>query len=1147
MKNKILYLAAFVALILLANAFWPKEENLTYTKAPLKERIAARSQQNFDMLRDPATGTVPTERLLEAKSYRDARWSKKAIQRAAITGVQWTDIGPDTVGGRTRAIMFDPTDSNNQKVIAAGVTGGMWTNADITNPATQWVKVNDFLDNLAVVSITYDPNNTSTWYAATGEIESHSTTGVGVFKSTDAGVTWSLLSSTSNFLFASDIVARDENGTTALYLGTGSISPDANLAGSANNGFMGDGGLQRSTDGGTTWSQVLATLPSGFPPRVSDVKIDGSNNLVIGTAENAAGENGGDVLRCTGPNCASGSDFATLWDGNSGRTIVAVAPSNSDIIMAVSRNLSPTNSNEDVAYLMRSTDGGANWTNLTIPNDRDVNTTTCVPTNNTHFTRGQAFYDLTIAIHPTNPDVVLMGGINLFRSVDGGATFDVETIWIRNLCNLPYLHADVHEIVFRPGNPDEALFGSDGGVSYSANTGSTTVTDRTYRDHINGYITSQFYSGDIHPTAGQNDYLGGLQDNGSNEWDAANNNLTVEVTGGDGGIAHIDQNNGDVQVTAFTNNVYTQTLDEWQTPNPQPFHNDGGTGRFINPTDLDDINNFLYGANNADAITRCNNIGSPSAACTDIPITSAALGGNQASAIRVNPNQPTTLFVGTAGAQPSIYRIQNALILSSRPSADIGSTNFPANSYISSIDVEVGDSDHLLVTFSNYGVSSVWETTDGGGAWTEVEGNLPDIPVRWGMFNPTNNDQAFLATEMGVWSTDNLDGTSTDWGASNTGLANVRVDMIKARTSDNRMVAATHGRGLFIGDIGAIPTVTLTSVSPATQMENSGTPYTYTFSRTLTMGTLVASFAINGSSTATASDYSVATGGTGAVTFASGAGTVTFPAGAATVTVEIVPTNDSSVEMSETIVMDLTANNSLYTVGTPAQQTAAIQDDDMVPTVSLTSVMPASLMENSGSTFTYTLTRTESTAATLEVNVMINASSTAITGSDYSITAGGAGNVSLSGSTITVAFPAGAATVGIDAALIDDMAMEATETVILDLVANGVLYTVGMPATQTASILDDESCPQDYAGANALSGTQSVGMDFETDGAIESTQIINGGAGNNVDYDSAVSILLNAPFEVTLSTVFHAFIDGCGGLLFDDEDEDEDEDGTKKK
>ncbi|MGB4847757.1 MAG: GEVED domain-containing protein, partial [Saprospiraceae bacterium] len=116
------------------------------------------------------------------------------------------------------------------------------------------------------------------------------------------------------------------------------------------------------------------------------------------------------------------------------------------------------------------------------------------------------------------------------------------------------------------------------------------------------------------------------------------------------------------------------------------------------------------------------------------------------------------------------------------------------------------DDNHLLVTFSNYGVVSVWQTADGGAHWYNKEGNLPDIPIRWAIYNPDNRQQVLAATELGVWSTDNFDPNSTGipvWGTSNSGLANTRCDMLKYRPADKVVVIATHGRGLYTTDIFA--------------------------------------------------------------------------------------------------------------------------------------------------------------------------------------------------------------------------------------------------------------------------------------------------------------------------------------------------------
>lgn len=129
-------------------------------------------------------------------------------------------------------------------------------------------------------------------------------------------------------------------------------------------------------------------------------------------------------------------------------------------------------------------------------------------------------------------------------------------------------------------------------------------------------------------------------------------------------------------------------------------------------------------------------------------------------------------------------------------SIEIGDDNFPTAN-ISSIDIGLSE-DEIFVTFSNYGVSSLWLSSDGGSSWTEKEANLPDMPVRWGLLHPDDSNSALIATEIGVWETSNLLSENTSWSPSSSGLANVRVDMLSM--SDNMVVAATHGRGLFYGE-----------------------------------------------------------------------------------------------------------------------------------------------------------------------------------------------------------------------------------------------------------------------------------------------------------------------------------------------------------
>ena len=126
---------------------------------------------------------------------------------------------------------------------------------------------------------------------------------------------------------------------------------------------------------------------------------------------------------------------------------------------------------------------------------------------------------------------------------------------------------------------------------------------------------------------------------------------------------------------------------------------------------------------------------------------------------------------------------------------EITGSNFPVGN-ISCINM--GNSEAtLLVLFSNYGIASVFETYDGGLTWIDKEGNLPDMPVRWGIIHPGNSNQVMLATETGVWVTQNMNDAQVTWTPAVNGMANVRVDQLNIRTSDLTVIAASHGRGIF--------------------------------------------------------------------------------------------------------------------------------------------------------------------------------------------------------------------------------------------------------------------------------------------------------------------------------------------------------------
>lgn len=755
-----------------------------YKKLDKRTRADLAAIQEFERTKDPALGIVPRNRLYEAFKLKEKMKAQRPSgQRAAITGVSWKERGPNNLGGRTRAIMVDPNDVTKKTIWSAGVSGGLWKTTDITKENPDWVSVNDFFENMAITTIAYDPSSTTTMYFGTGEgyFNVDAVEGNGIWKSTDGGDNWTQLSATvttntstcagtgaCDFLYVNKIVVTS----------TGTI-----LAATRSRYTNFGGGLMRSTNGGTTWTNVLsgftgnnACTGNDFRSRASDIEIAANGDIYVsfGIFENQG------IWKSTNDGANWSNVFTSACSEQ--RIELATAPSNSNYVYALVQEDDAT-----INRIIRTTNAGTSWVSVTDPTplwyDQE-----CV-TGSTDFTRNQAWYDLTAAVDPNDENTVYIGGIDLLRTTDGGANWTQMTNWAGN-CDLPEVHADQHAILYEAGDSDTIYFGNDGGIYVTYDGSATNPT--FYRKEF-GYNTSQFYSIAMEPAAYDPGFIGGTQDNGSNKISNLGVASIVEVTGGDGGFAHIDQDEPQYQFTSFTGLTLSRSSDFGLTY--ETVFGFSGNGSFINPSDYADTDNIWYAGVVAGQYFYSDDVQTTAGVNLSGAIT--AFNGGEVTAITASPNTSERVFFGLDNGR--VVRVNNAA--STISATNISSGSFPATGSVSCIAVEDGDDNHLLVTFSNYGVSSVWETTNGGTSWTEVEGNLPDMPVRWALFNPSNSDQALIATELGVWSTDNLDGSSTVWEASNNGLANVRTDMLQIRSSDNLVVAATHGRGIFTSDI----------------------------------------------------------------------------------------------------------------------------------------------------------------------------------------------------------------------------------------------------------------------------------------------------------------------------------------------------------
>lgn len=722
---------------------WESGEDEMPKEYRIKEALAWR----FEVTKDLELGYPPAERLLPAINHtrrlQETYYSNSA-SRDGAEDARWKERGPNNIGGRTRAILIDANDPDRNKIWAGAVSGGLWYTEDITSPNATWLKVNDYFDNLSIGAIAQDPNNPQLMYFGTGETYT-GFPGAGLFQSTDGGQSWEPIPSASGnaFQYTQSILVHPE--TSDVYAGTST-------------------GLYKSTNNGASWTKVLGQSVGASSNLFYDIQY--SAGSVFASIRNRIYKSvTGNANDWTAIGTGSLGGFPSSW----GRCEFYICDSDPNFMYAIGAI------NGAGTELYASTNAGQTWASR-----GDI-----VPGGD--FTNGQAWYDLDVAVDPFNCNTVSVGGVPEFLSTNGGFGFQPAN---GNSAGVTDGHVDQHLVLYDQEVPGRVFHGNDGGVYYRESGSAGPVQDKN-----NGYNVTQFYAGALHPEKYSNYILGGTQDNNSLRLNSPGVGSAVPVLGGDGVFCHIDQDDGLIQIVSSQNGNYSIST------------NGGGSfsggvsvdGAFINVSDYDNDANILYAQTNLGDLYRYKISGG-----NETPVIST--GTNGVTAIHADPNVDNRLYIGSFGGR--VYRLDNA-----HEGANVSSTLLgQVSGTLLSIDVELGNPDHLLVASGNYGLdNNIYESFDGGETWVGVEGtavgNLPDVPVNWAIFNPENADQAMIATEIGVWATDDLDGENTTWfpPVPGRGTPLVRTDMLQARTSDRIVLAATHGRGMFTSDVWADP------------------------------------------------------------------------------------------------------------------------------------------------------------------------------------------------------------------------------------------------------------------------------------------------------------------------------------------------------
>ena len=788
----------------------------------------ARDDFFFNIMRDPQTNSIPknirTKELNHAKSMPIK--GNSFLAKSNANEFDWFEIGPNDVGGRTRALAVDVTNSNT--VIAAGVSGGIWKS---TNNGDTWEFKNKSSELLSITSIVQDPRTgfTNNWYACGGEFDGSSASdrgyrayfrGNGILKSTDNGENWNLISSTSSNPTKWD---SDFDYVSKLL-----FNPNTGSLFGLSNGF----GIIKSVDGGESFSASLGGLNDHY---YSDLAIKADGTLVAVLSSQSFND-----TPANSPGVYKSTDDGTTWTditpagfpATHERSVIGTSDLSTPIFYILTNTgeyFSAINSNGDefdsekITLFKLSTDGS-------VTEDLTSN----LPKFKGYFEgygyiQTQGNYNIAIAVKPNDDDFVLIAGTCLFRSTDGFSTriTDKYMNWIGGshdeIALYPNLHVDIHKITFDPNDPNKVWVGHDGGLSYSDN-----IANESYSQYFpwvnknNGYNVTQFYTVSIHKDAGDNRIMGGTQDNGTPFF--LLDNLTFETTDistGDGAYCYFSSGlyaytsvyNGQLDRLKYNSLGYPVWGDATATYGIEPEDAEGQL--FINPFVIDPNPSeryMYYPAGNTfwrNSDIRQQNSAQPlTANWSELADLAMPLGHTITTLSVSNSNPEHVLYYGaySSGQLPIIYRLENSHTATSGYT-DVSVPDVENGAYIHDIAINPDDANEIITVFSNYNIDGLYHSTNGGTSYTLIEGNLTGDAVNAGpslrraLIIPYDGSYLyFVATSTGLYSTTTLDGENTIWTLeSPDGLGNVVVEALDYRSSDNTIAVGTHGRGIFLG------------------------------------------------------------------------------------------------------------------------------------------------------------------------------------------------------------------------------------------------------------------------------------------------------------------------------------------------------------
>jgi photosystem II stability/assembly factor-like uncharacterized protein len=751
--------------------------------------------------------------------------SSPAVTSAAVSGSAaasalsgpWEALGPGNIGGRTRALLIHPTTPNT--MWSGAVAGGIWKTTD---GGTTWTPKADLLINIAVNSMALDPRNPNTLYAGTGEgfFNGDAVRGAGILKSTDGGETWAQIPSTANtpdFHYVQKIVVT-RGATQRIYAATRT-------------------GVFRSTDGGNTWGKVVdGSTVNGCMDLA--VQSDRALPFVFASCGSFAQ---GTIYRALDSAAATQTWTPVLSTAGMGRTSLALAPSNQNIIYALSASIATGTFNNGLLAVYRSNTSGAtgSWTTQ-VDNTSPVTINRLLLSNpvfavlsqcgfGTGAFLNQGWYDNFIAVDPADPEIVWAGGIDAFRSNDGGRNWgQASHWWFTRGVDVEYAHADHHGVVFHPqynGTSNKTMFNvSDGGIFVTTDArapisqspdpitpaspvcGNTPAPHLTWGEKNNGYRVTQFYHGAHYPDG--NTFFGGTQDNGTVRGIAGSPDAWTTIRGGDGGYVAVVPTNTNIlfaENTGLSLNRSTNGGTSYTTFTGGITENTGNF-LFITPFVQDSSNASLMWIGGATPwrTNQATTVPAPASPW----VQAGPFFGSRISAWGVSKLNNNRVYAGTGsggGVANNCRVFTTGSGLTSTAATVWTSSKVRADAcFISWVEPDPVLAGRVYATISTFNgpapaVGHVFRSDDFGATWVSIDGSgatgIPDVPVHAIAVDPNDNQRLYLGTDIGVFVS--LDG-GANWARENTGFANVIVESLSIKnTAPRYLFAYTHGRSVY--------------------------------------------------------------------------------------------------------------------------------------------------------------------------------------------------------------------------------------------------------------------------------------------------------------------------------------------------------------